>query len=55
MKGSALKPFLDALVGAERDRFEARYAELVRGYYPARSDGRTLFPFKRMFLIATAR
>lgn len=53
-KGSALKPFLDALEEPERSRFEARYAELVASAYPRRADGRTLFPFRRLFIVATA-
>lgn len=52
-KGSALKPFLDALQGAERDGFEAAYAARLRRAYPPQADGRTLFPFRRLFLIAT--
>jgi trans-aconitate 2-methyltransferase len=52
-KGSALKPYLDALEEPERSRFEARYAELMGKAYPRRADGRTLFPFRRLFMIAT--
>jgi len=52
-KGSALKPFLDALHGAERDAFEAAYAARLRRAYPPQADGRTLFPFRRLFLVAT--
>lgn len=53
-KGSALKPLLDALDEPERGRFEARYAELVARSYPRRADGRTLFPFRRLFIVARA-
>ncbi len=52
-KGSALKPLLDALPPGERETFESRYAELVREAYPRRPDGRTLFPFTRVFIVAT--
>ncbi len=52
-KGSALKPFLDALDEPDRIRFEARYADLVRASYPRRADGRTLFTFRRLFIVAT--
>ena len=52
-KGSALKPFLDALEGSERERFESEYAALVRRAYPPRADGHTLFPFRRLFIVAT--
>jgi trans-aconitate 2-methyltransferase len=51
-KGSALKPFLDALDGAERGAFEEAYAARLRATYRPQADGRTLFPFRRLFLIA---
>lgn len=54
-KGTSLKPLLDALEGAERSAFEVRYAELVAVAYPRRADGRTLFPFRRLFIVAKAR
>ena len=54
-KGSALKPLLDALAEPARTAFERRYADLVAKAYPQRPDGRTLFPFRRMFIVATAR
>ena len=53
-KGTWLKPLLDALAEPERTRFEARYADLVARAYPRRPDGRTLFPFRRLFIVATA-
>jgi trans-aconitate 2-methyltransferase len=52
MKGTWLTPILDALDPPERARFEARYAELVAHAYPRRADGRTLFPFRRLFIVA---
>jgi trans-aconitate 2-methyltransferase len=52
-KGSALKPFLDALEGGEREAFEEAYAARLREAYPPQADGRTLFPFRRLFLVAT--
>ncbi|HSE93014.1 MAG TPA: methyltransferase domain-containing protein [Methylomirabilota bacterium] len=55
VKGTWLRPLLDALEEPERSRFEARYTELVAPYYPRRPDGRTLFPFRRLFIVATAR
>jgi trans-aconitate 2-methyltransferase len=54
VKGTWLGPFLNALDGSDRVRFEARYAELVAAAYPQRQDGRTLFPFRRLFIVATA-
>jgi trans-aconitate 2-methyltransferase len=52
-KGSGMRPFLDALSGdAERGRFTAEYLAAIRQGYPARPDGRVLFPFRRLFLVA---
>jgi len=51
-KGSALKPLLDALDGEDRRQFESCYSALVRAAYPPRPDGRTLFPFRRLFIVA---
>ena len=53
-KGTWLLPLLAALDEPERSRFEAAYGERVAASYPPRGDGKTLFPFRRMFLIATA-
>jgi trans-aconitate 2-methyltransferase len=53
-KGTWLKPLLDALREPERSRFEAAYAALVAQAYPRRADGRTLFPFRRVFHVALA-
>jgi len=55
VKGTWLSPLLDALDEPDRSRLEGRYAELVAPVYPRRPDGRTLFPFRRMFIVATAR
>jgi trans-aconitate 2-methyltransferase len=52
VKGSWLKPFLDALDGADRVTFEMAYRERVQRAYPARGDGTTLFPFRRLFIVA---
>ena len=54
-KGTWLRPLLDALEEPERGRFEARYTELVARAYPRRADGHTLFPFRRLFIVARAR
>jgi trans-aconitate 2-methyltransferase len=53
VKGTWLRPLLDALVEPERPAFEARYADLLAAAYPRRPDGRTLFPFRRLFILAT--
>ena len=54
VKGTWLRPFLDALDGPEQARFEADYAARAARAYPRRPDGRTLFPFRRLFIVATA-
>ena len=54
-KGTWLRPLLDALEEPERSGFEAAYAELVARAYPRRADGRTLLPFRRLFIVAKAR
>jgi trans-aconitate 2-methyltransferase len=43
---------LDALEEPERSMFEAAYAKLVARAYPRRADGRTLMPFRRLFIVA---
>lgn len=52
-KGSALRPLLEA-AGVAADAFEADYATRIANAYPKRPDGKTLFPFKRLFLVAKA-
>ena len=52
-KGTWLLPLLAALGEPERSRFEADYAARVAAVYKPRPDGRTLFPFRRTFMIAT--
>ena len=48
-------PFLAALRGGEREAFESAYRAQVWAAYPPRPDGTTLFPFRRVFIVATAR
>jgi trans-aconitate 2-methyltransferase len=52
VKGSWLKPFLDALDADERPAFEDAYRARVARAYPPRADGTTLFPFRRLFIVA---
>jgi trans-aconitate 2-methyltransferase len=51
-KGSALKPLLDALDSEMRAGFESEYRALIAQAYPPQADGRTLFPFRRLFILA---
>ena len=53
-KSTWLSPLLGALDEPERSQFEACYTALVDAAYPRRTDGKTLFPFRRMFIVATA-
>lgn len=51
--GTGLRPFLDALdTDEERHLFRDELTARVADAYPPRADGRVLFPFKRLFLIA---
>ena len=52
VRGTALLPVLGALHGAERTAFIAEYGRRLAAAYPRRPDGKTLFPFRRLFLIA---
>ncbi len=53
-RGTALRPFLDALGPADREAFLADYTRRVAAAYPREADGTTLFPFRRLFIVATA-
>jgi trans-aconitate 2-methyltransferase len=51
--GSALQPFLERLSDDERCAFLDRYRAGLRSAYPAQSDGRVLFTYPRLFIIAS--
>ncbi len=53
VSGTALRPILDGLAGPELNRFADRYREALRKAYPRSTDGTTLFPFPRLFILAT--
>jgi len=53
-KSTWLFPLLEALDEPWRSEFEACYTALVDEAYPRRGDGKTLFPFRRLFIVATA-
>lgn len=50
--GSGLRPYLDALPPARRPDYLADYASALSKVYPTRTDGRRLFSFPRLFIIA---
>jgi trans-aconitate 2-methyltransferase len=51
--GTFLLPFLEVLQGEECAAVDAEYRAALRAAYPRRADGRTLFPFRRLFIVAT--
>ena len=51
-KGTWLAPLLAALAPDARAVFEAEYRQRVAQAYPRQADGRTLFPFRRLFIVA---
>ncbi|MCQ0166172.1 methyltransferase domain-containing protein [Pseudomonas qingdaonensis] len=53
VKVSALRPVLSSLDDEDRDAFLRKYLRLLEAHYPREDDGRTLFPFKRTFIVAS--
>lgn len=49
---TGLRPFLEALGDADYQPFYETYARLLAEAYPTRPDGITLFPFRRLFIVA---
>lgn len=54
VKGTALVPVREALEAAGYADFTAHYGALLRAAYPRRTDGTTLLPFRRLFIVARA-
>lgn len=52
VSGTGLRPYLDALDPDERERFTREYKARLNVAYPRRADGKTLFPFSRLFAVA---
>jgi trans-aconitate 2-methyltransferase len=55
VKGTGLRPILNALAEPERSAFLEHYTRALREAYPTRADGRTLYPFRRLFIVAVVR
>ena len=51
-KGSALRPFLDAIDAGQRSAFLADYTKQIAKAYPACFDGKVLLRFPRLFIVA---
>jgi len=52
MSGTGLRPFANALEGAEREAFLDEYRRRVAKAYRRRTSGATLYPFQRLFCVA---
>jgi trans-aconitate 2-methyltransferase len=52
-KGTALTPFLAILDGEAEHAFLADYSARITVAYPALPDGRVLFAFRRVFVVAS--
>jgi len=53
VKSTGLRPILNGLDDDSREAFLAEYRRRLREAYPRRRDGRTLYPFRRLFIVAT--
>jgi len=49
---TGLRPYMQLLDKAEGQAFYDIYAKLLAEAYPTRADGITLFPFRRLFIVA---
>jgi len=54
VRGTTLRPVLERLPEEEYEEFLSEYGARLREAYPER-DGKTVFPFKRTFVVATKR
>ena len=52
-KGSALRPFVDALDDIARETFLTDYTARIAKAYPPRYDGKVLLRFPRLFIVAS--
>jgi len=54
VRGTGLRPVLDALDGPDAERFEGQYGAMLREAYPRGPHG-TVFEFRRVFAVARKR
>jgi trans-aconitate 2-methyltransferase len=52
VKGTGLRPYLDDLTESERAAYLSEYLAAIERAYPARVDGKRLFSFPRLFIVA---
>jgi trans-aconitate 2-methyltransferase len=55
VRATGLRPFVDALPQALQPAFLADYEARIAQAYPARTDGRRLLAFPRLFIVARRR
>jgi trans-aconitate 2-methyltransferase len=55
VKGTGLRTYLDRVPAENREAFLADYTARIAKAYPAMADGRVLFRFPRMFMVAVKR
>ena len=55
VKGTGLRPYLDALPADARGAYLAAYLRRIREAYPPLADGRVLLKFPRLFMVAVKR
>ncbi|MBI3513860.1 MAG: methyltransferase domain-containing protein [Proteobacteria bacterium] len=53
--GSIARPVVDRLPAGQQSEFLKLYGERLAAAYPRRPDGRTLLPFRRLFIVAQRR
>ena len=52
VKATGLRPVLNTLSDRERERYLSLYASRLRDAYPRLESGKTLYPFRRLFIVA---
>ena len=51
-RGTQLRPYVQALTEDEAKEFVAAYAARIARAFPKQANGKTLFPFRRIFIVA---
>jgi trans-aconitate 2-methyltransferase len=51
-RGTQLRPYIHALPESEAEEFVAAYADKIARAFPKQANGKTLLPFRRIFMIA---